>query len=246
MTSRPRPGMLKTISVIDRAADQHRGGHPDHGHHRHQRVAEGVHVGDRALRQPLGPRGAHVVLLEGLEHARAADARDQGRLVEAERDRGQHHVAQRACTGSREERRVARGGQPAQAHREEVDEVEAQPEAGHADPEQGADHEHAVPDRAPVGGGHDAGGHPDRHRHQEGARPSARESARPAPGSRWSPAGPGSRTGRGRRAARGRRTRGAAEQRPVEPERLAGAPRSGSASRRAPASRSPDRRGSGG
>ena len=130
------------------------------------------------MREPLGPRGPDVVLLEHLEHAGAADARDQRRLVEAEREGGQHHVAHRAH-GVREHRNVTRGRQPAQAHGEEVDEVEAQPEAGDADAEQRDQHEPAVPGGAPVGCRDRAGRHADgdrdqqrgEHQHERGLRP---------------------------------------------------------------------------
>src|SRR6266545_4339296 len=111
----------------DGAPDQHGGRDADDRDDGHERVAKGVDPGDRAVRKPLGLRRADVILLEHLEHAGAADARDQRRLVEAEREGGQHHVPHRAH-GVGEHRDVARGGQPAEAHGEEVDEVEAEPE----------------------------------------------------------------------------------------------------------------------
>src|SRR6266545_7985802 len=53
----------------------------DDRHDGHERVAEGVDVGDRALGEALGLGRADVVLLEGVQHARAADPGDQRRLI---------------------------------------------------------------------------------------------------------------------------------------------------------------------
>src|SRR6267143_5129337 len=144
----------------DGATDQDGRRDADDRHDGHERVAESVNPRDRSIREPLGPRGADVVLLEHLEHARARYAGDQRRLVEAERKRGQDHVLDRAQR-VREHGDVARRGQPAQAHGEEVDEVEAQPEAGNADAEQRDQHEPAVPGGASVGRRDRAGRHAD-------------------------------------------------------------------------------------
>src|SRR5262249_9137492 len=84
----PQAGDVEDDLGDDGAADQHGGGDADHGDHGHERVAEGVHPRHHALGQALGPRGADVVLLQHLEHAGAADPRDEGRLAEAEGEGG--------------------------------------------------------------------------------------------------------------------------------------------------------------
>src|SRR5215813_11765494 len=152
----------------DGPADQHSSGDADHGDHGHQRVAERVLPRHHALGQALGPRGADVVLLQHLEHAGAADPRDERRLAEAQRKGGQHHVAE-GGHGVREDRHVAGRRQPPEPHREEVDEVEAQPEAGDAHAEERDGHEPAIPGRPAMGGGDGPRGHPDGHRDPEGA-----------------------------------------------------------------------------
>src|SRR6185503_2358072 len=64
---------------------------------RDERVPKAVAEHDDPLAQPLRARGAHVVLPEDLEHARARHARDdRGREV-AERERGEREVQQAAA-----------------------------------------------------------------------------------------------------------------------------------------------------
>ena len=103
----------------DRAGQQDPELDAEDGHHRHQRRAQGVLVDDRALRQALGPRGADVVLTQGLHHRAAGVPRVRGAAEDAQRDPGQEHpgeplggvVGEREVAGVGEERYLPLDGQ---------------------------------------------------------------------------------------------------------------------------------------
>src|SRR3989454_10100494 len=67
---------------------------PGHRDHRDQRIAEGVLADDRSLVQPLGARGADVVLAQHLQHGRARGPNQHRGLADAERRRRQDQPAQ--------------------------------------------------------------------------------------------------------------------------------------------------------
>ena len=68
------PGMENSVSVIRGTAEQARQAAADDGDKGDQRVAEGVLVDDRMLRQALGAGGADVVRVQHFQHIRAGVA----------------------------------------------------------------------------------------------------------------------------------------------------------------------------
>ena len=85
---------------------------PDERDDRDQRVLERVADDDGALAQPLGARGADVVLAEDVEQARADLAQVHGEARRRERDRRQHEAPQVLADVLRE-RDVAAGREDA-------------------------------------------------------------------------------------------------------------------------------------
>src|SRR5213080_1341066 len=73
-------------------ADEERELDADDGDHGQDRVLERVVPDDHALRLPLGPCGADVVLAHDLEQRGAGDAHDEGRGAVADGERGQHEL----------------------------------------------------------------------------------------------------------------------------------------------------------
>src|SRR5580765_2184277 len=124
-----------------------------------ERVLEGVAHDDTPPREALGPRGAHVVLAEHLEHARASEPRDDGRGDGAERHGGQDEVGEVAAPG---------GGEPAEMQREDEDEEEAEPEARHRHTEESDRHRADVEPRVPAERRHEAEGHAERNGDEHG------------------------------------------------------------------------------
>ncbi len=133
-----------------------------------QRVPEGVAIDDRALGQPLGSRGAQVVLAQHLQHARAGQARD--------RRRGR----QRQGEGRQRQARpplAAQGGKPPELNGEHQHQHQTQPESGHGDADERDQHgEEVRPAAAPDGRGHpgehaEHRGQPHRHESQLDGRP---------------------------------------------------------------------------
>src|SRR3989442_1232048 len=124
---------------------------PGHRDHRDQRIAEGVLADDRSLVQPLGPRGADVVLAQHLQHGRARGPNQHRGLEEAERRRRQEQRAQAGPEPARPALEAA-GLEPAELHREEEDQQQARPERRHRDANLRDDHRQVVA-RAPVARG---------------------------------------------------------------------------------------------
>ena len=177
----------------------------------------------RALGQALRARGAHEVLLQHLEHARAREPRDVRRVGRGERERGQDQVAPAP---------EARDGQPAELERED-DDAAAAPitKLGSEMPTSASAHGRVVEPRARPERRDDAerDARADREREREEAEPEAHGDRRARGGRRRS--GPGtlsegprlpSSTRRSHvhaeeveRAARARRTARAARPRPA-------------------------------
>ena len=105
--ARPRKDRLGE----DGAGQQQSDLQPDDGDDRDQRIAQRVHDDDAPARQPLGARGAHVVLAQHFEHRRARHPRDHRQRNRAERDRRQDQVRQR-----RAERAHVAGAQRVDEH----------------------------------------------------------------------------------------------------------------------------------
>ena len=149
--ARPREDRLRD----DRAPEQDAELEADDGDEGDRGVLQRVLVGHHEGADPRGARGAHVVLGQHLEHARARHARDAGHGESAEGHRGQHQ---------RGETVAARRGKPAEPHREHEDEQQPEPVHGHGLAQQHADRADRVEERVAAEGGEDAGGH----RHDEG------------------------------------------------------------------------------
>src|SRR6266436_2624003 len=161
-----------------RSADQRAELEAEHGDDRDEGVLEHVATDDARLREPLGPRGAHVVLRKRVEHARTQGARDHGGEGETQSERGED---ERTQTGHHllEGVDIAGDGEPAQLHPEEEDQEKGQEEVGHADAEERerrpeAVHGRVAPGRrenAEGGGDYEGDGHGQRGQLQ--ARPEA-------------------------------------------------------------------------
>src|SRR5438034_2078570 len=131
----PQAGNVEDLLDDHRAGNQDRERDADDGHGRDHRVLERVLVDDGTLAQPLGPAGDDELLAQHVEHRRACDARDQGRLHDAQRERGQRERAQRAEPAVLQ-RRVAGDGKPPETDGEEQDQQQAQQEVGNRDTDQ--------------------------------------------------------------------------------------------------------------
>ncbi len=173
---------------------QHRPGHQarnreaDHRHHGQERIAQGVNADDAGRRQPLGARGAHVILAQDFEHRGAGHAGDDGERHGAEHDRRQDEVPQRVeeSAGLIGQKRVdghesgrliegivdevdpARDGQKPQSHGNEHDEEQAPPENRHRIAEQRHRHQRLIIEAAALDRRKRAGRNPDRDRKQHG------------------------------------------------------------------------------
>ena len=122
---RPRPGRANRLHD-HRPAHQRAEAEPHHGDGGIR--AFGARVAARSpAAHALGVGGADVVLAEHLEHARAHHARGEGHLDEAERDRGQDHVAEERPEAVAERPELAHG-QPAQLDAEREHQEQAEPE----------------------------------------------------------------------------------------------------------------------
>jgi hypothetical protein len=84
--SRPRPRQVKHVFHHDGAGQQLGKLQAHDGDDRDQRIAQHMAPQRGALRQALGARGAHEVLAQHLQHGRAGDARQDGRLHHGQRD----------------------------------------------------------------------------------------------------------------------------------------------------------------
>ena len=88
---RAEPGQAEDVLRDDRAAEQ--AGEVEAGRRddRGQPGAQGVLDDDRALGQALGPRGAHVVVVEDLEHLVAGEPHVERGVQDREHDPRQDH-----------------------------------------------------------------------------------------------------------------------------------------------------------
>ena len=100
----------------------------DHGD---QRVVQRMHPDDDELLLPLGTCGSDVVGADDLQHRGTRHARHLGDRLGRQRDGRQDRGLEGAEPG---------GGQPAQVHREEQNEQQAQPEDRHGQADHGEDH----------------------------------------------------------------------------------------------------------
>ena len=152
----------------DRARDQVGELQPHDGEDRRQRVRQRVAPERGAARDALGARGAHEVLVQGLDHRRPCDARDDRRLRDAKRDRRKDQRAERP-RGVRPAGKSARGNEP-QRHREDQHEQDREPEVRHGDADLAEAHDDRIARAAAPIRGVDACRKPDdrgeRHRHQ--------------------------------------------------------------------------------
>jgi hypothetical protein len=71
------PGQGKHRFGDDGTTEQSCKGQPDHGQHRGARIPERMLEDHGRRRQALGTRGAHVILLQHIQHAGAREADDQ-------------------------------------------------------------------------------------------------------------------------------------------------------------------------
>jgi len=85
---------MASAPILARAADQPGHGQADHRQHLGARVAERMFDDHRRWMQALGACGAHVVLVQHVEHAGAGEADNQRRVRYADGDGGQHEIAQ--------------------------------------------------------------------------------------------------------------------------------------------------------
>jgi hypothetical protein len=85
------------------------------------------------LREPLGARGAHKVFTHDLQHGRAGDARQDGRLHDGQRNRRQKQGFDTAAHALILPAREATGGKPLQVHRKQQDQQDGEPEVGYGD-----------------------------------------------------------------------------------------------------------------
>src|SRR6476469_4177625 len=127
----------------DRAADQGAEVEAEDGDDRDQRVAHHVAAHHPALAEALGPRGAHVVLVHHVEHARAQHPAVEADVEDRQRGPGQDqvfHPFERAFG----EFDVAPGGEDFGLVGEVAEEDRAEQEDRHRDPGHGDDRQHPV------------------------------------------------------------------------------------------------------
>ena len=128
----------------DRAAAEHGAEvQPPQRDDRDHRVAQDVPDHDLALREPLGPRGAHVVLVDRVEHVRAQHARVEADEQDRQRRPRQDQVVE-PVDRVLGELDVAAVGEPAELEAQVVVHQRPDPEHGHRDADQGDDREEAV------------------------------------------------------------------------------------------------------
>ena len=87
-------------------------------------------VNDHAFFKALAAGGGDVVLTQHLEHGRAGHAGDHRRLYQAQRERGEHEVAQAIPRVFVPGHEAARG-QPLELDGEQDHQQDAGPEGGH-------------------------------------------------------------------------------------------------------------------
>ena len=146
---RPSPGRLKTVSTMTAPARRFPNCRPKIVMTGMSAFLSAWRTTTLPPREALGPRGAHVVLAEHLEHARPGEPRDDRRGDGAERHGGHDEVGEVAAAG---------GGEPAEMEREDEDEEETEPEARHRHAEQRHHHRADVEPRVPAERRHEAEG----------------------------------------------------------------------------------------
>ncbi len=115
-----------------------------------RRVDEGVAADDEPLGDALGPRGAHVVEVDHLQHARADDAEEERGREGGQGERGHDEGGPALPAGD---------GKDAELDREEQDEHDARPEHGHGGAEEDDERGRVVEDRVAAHRAEDADGH---------------------------------------------------------------------------------------
>src|SRR5882724_10134430 len=133
------PGNVEDLLHDDGAGDEDGQRDADDGDGRDHRVLERVLVDDCALAEAAGAAGRDERLAQHVQHGRACDARDERRLHDAQRERGQRERAQRAEPPGLE-RHVAGHRKPAQPHREDQDQQQAEEKVRDRDADERARH----------------------------------------------------------------------------------------------------------
>ena len=129
---------------------------PQQRQNRPHGIAQHMAPEDLVAAQPFGAGGAHKVCAHMLQHRRARQPRQNGRLHARQRQRGQDQRLQGGQQAAARILRPARkttGADPLQAHGEHHNQQHGQPKAGNGQAQLGAAHEQLVRPAALVGGG---------------------------------------------------------------------------------------------
>ena len=140
----------------DSAADHVAELQAEHGDRRDERVAKHVARDDGAVGDAEASGGAHVVLVELLDHGRADDARHLACQRHGKRDAGHCHACKPSAGILRERRQGAGGRQQVQRGGEQQDEQHRQPERRCGDAGDGEDADDLVGPTVAIQGGNDA------------------------------------------------------------------------------------------
>src|SRR5215472_499465 len=167
----PRPGEHRLREDGPTEEEAHL--HAEHGDDGIHGVLEHVTRDHRALGQALGPRRAHVVLADDLEHARSREPRQRSRGGGAKSDGGEHEMPQHIGHPAAVGRAHAARGKPAELQREHDDQHDARPEHGQAHARDGHAHAHAIEPGILLHRGEDARDQAEEHR--DGQRPRGEE-----------------------------------------------------------------------
>ena len=173
----------------------------DHGGDRHRRVGQRVAHQHAQLGQPLGARGADVVLAERFQHRGARDARDQRDVDHRQGDGRQDQVVQERPEAVGDAP-IALHRQPAELERHDPDQDVGEHEHRHREAQHREAHQRAVEPAAEAPGGDHAERDRDHHREHDGQRGERQRRLEALADQRASPASCRSTTGRGRRCSR--------------------------------------------
>ncbi len=158
------------------------------GDHRNEGVAQGMDADHANGREPLGPRGAHIVVAEHLKHGGAGLAGNHAQRNGSEHDGRKYEMADRRLEGARlagdetvdqhetgdrrkeiGERDPAGDRRPLQRHGKEDDEQQAPPEDRHGKTDEGGAHHRVIEDSAAAHRREDAGGNAEHNRESHSA-----------------------------------------------------------------------------
>ena len=159
-------GQHEDLLGDDGAAHERAHLQPEDRHHRDEPVAERVAHDDGLLGQALGAGGAHVVGAQHLDHRVARLAHEHRGQPGAEHERRHEHALEIA-DGILGERHEAGGGQPAEAHGDEQDQHDPEPEVGDRHAAQRHPAGQHVPGGVAADGRHDPGRNGDGQRDQQ-------------------------------------------------------------------------------